>query len=62
MCDDRATFTQNEDFLRLAAANIPHAGIVYAPQHTPVSEIITGLMLICQVLDAGEMKDHVEFL
>ena len=60
--EGRVIFTQDTDFLRLAAAGIPHAGIVYAPQRTPVQEILFGLSLIGEVLTAEEMLDHVEFL
>jgi len=58
----RVIVTQDDDFLRLAAAGESHAGIVYAPQHTSVSALIHGLLLIHRVLDAEEMVDHVEFL
>jgi hypothetical protein len=47
---------------RLAAAGEPHAGIVYAPQHTSVSALIHGLLLIHRLLDAEEMAGHIEFL
>jgi predicted nuclease of predicted toxin-antitoxin system len=60
--ESRVVFTQDDDFLRLAAAGIPHAGIAYAPQHTPTREILRGLMLIFEVLSAEEMQGHVEFL
>jgi predicted nuclease of predicted toxin-antitoxin system len=59
--DGRVFFTQDDDFLRLAAAS-PHAGIVYARQQTPIGEVIRGLMLIHQVLSAEEMHGHIEFL
>ena len=55
-------FTQDDDFLRLHASGVIHAGIVYAPQRTPVGEMIRGLMLVYQVLDAEEMQGQVEFL
>jgi len=58
----RVIVTQDDDFLRLAAAGESHAGIVYAPQHTSVSALIHGLLLIHRVLDAEEMVNHVEFL
>ena len=58
----RVIVTQDDDFLRLAAGGEPHAGIVYAPQHTSVSALIHGLLLIHRVLDAEEMVDHIEFL
>jgi predicted nuclease of predicted toxin-antitoxin system len=60
--DGRVIFTQDDDFLRLAAQGFRHAGLVYARQHTSLNEIIRGLMLIYQVLDAEEMRDHIEFL
>jgi predicted nuclease of predicted toxin-antitoxin system len=58
----RVIVTQDDDFLRLAAAGEPHAGIVYAPQHTSVSALIQGLLLIHRVLDADEMAGNIEFL
>lgn len=60
--EGRVLFTQDTDFLRLAAAGVPHAGIVYAAQHTAVGRIIPGLMLIYQLLSAQEMRGHIEFL
>jgi predicted nuclease of predicted toxin-antitoxin system len=58
----RVIFTQDADFLRLAAAGHDHAGIVYARQGTSVGDIIQGLMLIVQVLEAEEMKGKIEYL
>ena len=49
-------------FLRLAAAGTSHAGVVYATQDRPIGEIIRGLMLIHEVLEAEEMVDRVEYL
>ncbi len=60
--EHRVIFTQDDDFLRLHAAGMDHAGIVYAPQQSSVRDIIRGLMLIHQVLDAEEMHPQVEFL
>lgn len=60
--EGRVIFTQDADFLRHHAAGSEHAGIVYAPQGTPISEMIRGLMLIYQVLDAEDMVGHLEFL
>jgi hypothetical protein len=39
-----------------------HASVVYASQQTSVSEIIQGLMLIYQVLEAEEMVGNLEYL
>ena len=60
--EGRVLFTQDPDFLRLHAAGVAHAGIVYAAQGTSIGEIIRGLMLIHQVLESEDMKDHVEYL
>lgn len=60
--EGRVMFTQDNDFLRLHAAGVDHSGIVYAPQQTSVMDIIRGLMVIYQVLDAEEMHGQIEFL
>jgi predicted nuclease of predicted toxin-antitoxin system len=60
--EGRVIFTQDDDFLRLAAAGNPHAGIVYARQHTSVREILRSLRMIYEVLDAEDMTGHIEFL
>lgn len=60
--ENRVMFTQDDDFLRVHAAGVEHAGIVYARQHTRIGAIVTGLMLIYEALSAEEMRDHVEFL
>ncbi len=60
--EGRVLFTQDADFLRLAAAGVPHAGIVYARQHTPLGTVLQGLMLVSQILSAEEMLDRVEYL
>jgi len=58
----RVIFTQDVDFLRLHAAGISHAGIVYVHQQTPIGYIVRGLVLIYQVLEPKDMQNHVEFL
>jgi predicted nuclease of predicted toxin-antitoxin system len=60
--EGRVIFTHDDDFMRLAAAGLQHAGIVYAHQNIPIGELIYGLMLIYQVLDADEMQGSVEYL
>jgi predicted nuclease of predicted toxin-antitoxin system len=60
--EGRVIFTQDQDFLRLAAAGAEHAGIVYASQNTSVREILRGLRMVYEVLDAEEMVGHVEYL
>lgn len=58
----RAIFTQDSDFLALAARGCPHPGIIYAPQQTPPGAIIRGLMLIHQIMTAEEMIGAIEFI
>ena len=60
--DGRVVFTHDVDFLRLHAAGVGHAGIVYVPRELPIGDVIRGLMLIVQVLDSEDMIGHVEFL
>lgn len=62
LAQGRVIFTQDTDFLRLAAANVAHAGIVYAPQHPSASDLIRNLLLIFQVLEAEDMIGKIEFL
>src|SRR6476661_599029 len=49
---ERVIFTQDADFLRIAASGQPHSGIVYAHQRTPIGEIIRGRLLIAEVYTA----------
>jgi hypothetical protein len=58
----RVIFTQDDDFLRLHAQGIPHAGIIYGHRRMPVGDVIRGLVIISHVLSPDEMRDHVEFL
>ncbi|MBP8251691.1 MAG: DUF5615 family PIN-like protein [Herpetosiphon sp.] len=60
--ENRVMFTQDTDFLRIAAANTEHAGIVYTPQHTAIQRIIAGLLLITEILEAEEIAGKIEFL
>jgi len=49
-------------FFHGLAAGVEHAGLAYAPQGFSIGQIIRGLMLIQQVLDAEDMVGHVEYL
>ena len=62
LSEGRVIITQDADFLRLHTAGCPHAGIVYAPQQTPIGTVVRGLMLIYDVLSPEDMASHVEFL
>ena len=58
----RVVFTQDSDFLALAAAGHLHAGIVYAAQGAPIGQVVQSLLLIYEVLDAEEMVGNIEFI
>lgn len=60
--EGRVIFTQDTDFLRLHAAGVPHAGIVYAAPAGRIGDLIRGLLLIHELLDPSEMVNHVEYL
>jgi len=58
----RVVFTRDSDFLALHQQNVPHAGIAFLPSNPSIGEIIRFLMLIGEVLEAEDMKNHVEFI
>jgi predicted nuclease of predicted toxin-antitoxin system len=61
--EGRVLVTFDDDFLRLDATGVPHAGIVFSQTgRYTVGELIEGLMLIASVIDPGEMKNHIEFV
>jgi len=59
---ERVLFSQDEDFLTLHQQGVPHAGVAYAPQQTPIGRLVRGLLLIHDILTAEEMRGRVEFL
>ena len=58
----RVLVTQDADFLRLHAGGVPHAGIAFAPQGTPIRQIVRGLLEIFNFLDGQDMVGQIEFL
>lgn len=60
--EQRVIFSQDDDFLKLHAKGLLHAGIAYAHQRVAVGVVIQGLLLIQQVLESDEMQNHVEFI
>jgi predicted nuclease of predicted toxin-antitoxin system len=58
----RVFLTGDDDFFRLHAQGIQHVGIVYTNRQTPIGQIIRGLMLIYEVLDASDMQNHIEYV
>ena len=62
LAQGRVLLTRDVDFLRLVAAGAAHAGIVYASQRVSIGDVIRGLVLIHQVLEAEEMVGKEEYL
>jgi len=59
----RVIFTNDPNFLRLHDQKTDHSGIVYCHQQSrSVGDIIRALELIWEVLEAEEMRNHVEFI
>jgi hypothetical protein len=59
----RVLCTYDQDFLRLHAEGMPHAGIVFGfNDHTTYDDWIRGLELLCGVLTAEEMHSQIEYL
>lgn len=59
----RVLVTADVDFLLLAAAGFPHAGIVFGTQEDhSVGDWVRSLELICAVYSDEDMVDHVEYL
>jgi predicted nuclease of predicted toxin-antitoxin system len=63
MAQGRVIFTEDDDFLALAAAGTAHAGLAYCHQNThTIGQIIRGLELIWEVYEPDEMCNRIEFL
>ena len=59
----RVTFTQDADFLIMAAHTSEHSGITYARKGSrSIGQIIQALELVHGVMTAEEMRGHVEYL
>ncbi len=58
----RVLITADPDHLRLHAAGVPHAGILFAPHGAAIGLLIGGAMMIAEVLTAEEMENRIEFL
>jgi predicted nuclease of predicted toxin-antitoxin system len=59
----RVVVTQDEDFLRLHAQGVSHAGIAYCRQRSmSLGELLRRVVLIHDLLSPEEMAGRVEFL
>ena len=62
IANGRVMFTEDRDFLALAATN-EHLGIAYCDQSTrSIGQIVRGLELIWEVYEPQEMRKRIEFL
>lgn len=56
-------FSQDDDFLAMCAnPDFEHKGLVYSHKRNPIGRILSGLMLVYEVLEAEEMERHIEFV
>jgi len=63
IAESRVIFTNDADFLRMAANGREHCGIVYChPAKSDIGESIRLLTLMNDCLEANEMKNVVEYL
>lgn len=61
--EGRVIFTNDADFLRLAAHGISHAGIAYcAPGARSIGEIIRYLCLMSDCLSPSDAVEKIEFV
>jgi hypothetical protein len=59
----RVVVTQDDDFLRLHAQGVIHAGIAYCQQQSmSIGEMLRRVILIYDLLSPAEMAGRVEFL
>ena len=63
LSEGRVILTHDADFLRLHAAEAEHQGIVYSPPNVrSLGELVRLLSLMWELIEPGEMRQHVEFL
>lgn len=61
--EQRVLFTNDADFLRLAAHNSQHAGIAFCQRNwRSIGQIVAALELLHQVVTPEQMRGQVEFL
>lgn len=61
--EDRVIFTNDRDFLRIAAAGTPHAGIVYCPpSESRIGDVIRYLALMSDCLGPDDLRNKIEYL
>lgn len=59
----RVMVSHDGDYLRLHSAGVQHAGIAYCkPGSRTIGQILRSLILIGEVLEPEDMRNHVEYL
>jgi hypothetical protein len=59
---DRVIVTHDDDFTRLHAQGIEHAGICYCPKEKhSIGELIRLMLLVHECFREDEMRGHLEF-
>ena len=59
----RILFTQDSDFLILAASGISHRGIVFCANGTrSIRQMIESLILLDACLSEADMNNHIEYI
>jgi predicted nuclease of predicted toxin-antitoxin system len=60
--EGRVIFSQDDDFLKLAASGASHCGVIYNKQGSKtIGQIIEFLEMIDACMSEAEMRQHVEF-
>jgi predicted nuclease of predicted toxin-antitoxin system len=63
LSQSRVIFTQDTDFLILHSQGASHTGIIFCSQGSrSIGEIIRSLVLIWELLEPEEMRQHLEFI
>jgi hypothetical protein len=63
LAENRIVFSYDDDLLRLAASGFTHAGVVYCQQRKrSIGDVVRGLVLIWERLDASDMAGQVKYL
>ncbi len=60
--ENRVIITYDNDFLKLHANGIQHAGITFASNPLTIGEMISILLLLHEVLDSEDMINQIEFI
>jgi predicted nuclease of predicted toxin-antitoxin system len=59
----RVVYTNDEDYLVLHDRGYPHEGIAYCHQQScSIGEVIRALVLLWEIFETEDMKNHVEFI